>query len=176
MARRRDRVAALVLAIVFFVTSVGVGLLVVWESVTKDDAANNAQSQQQALAGTRLADFEPTSDVGELKVIDKKEGAGKEVKADSVITVDYTGALSATGIIFESSLDRGQQATLSLDMVIEGWKRGLVGMKEGGERRLVIPAEQAYGDSPPPQSVIPKNAPLVFDITLHSVGAAQTQQ
>ena len=69
---------------------------------------------------------------------------------------------------FESSLDSGQQATYGLNQFIQGWTEGLVGMKEGGVRRLVIPAAKAYGENPP-SADIPANADLVFDVTLHTV-------
>jgi len=86
------------------------------------------------------------------------------------VTVDYTGAVAATGVIFQSSIDSGQPVTFSLDQVIDGWKEGMVGMKIGGKRRLIIPADKAYGANPPQNSGIPANAPLVFDVTLYSIG------
>jgi FKBP-type peptidyl-prolyl cis-trans isomerase len=64
----------------------------------------------------------------------------------------------------------GQPISFGLDQVIKGWTDGVPGMKVGGTRRLVIPAEMAYGSTPPPGSGIPANAPLVFDITLHKIG------
>jgi FKBP-type peptidyl-prolyl cis-trans isomerase len=82
--------------------------------------------------------------------------------------VDYTGAVAATGTIFESSLDTGQPANFPLSGVIKGWQEGIPGMKEGGKRRLIIPADLAYGASG--NGTIPPNAALVFDVTLISVG------
>jgi FKBP-type peptidyl-prolyl cis-trans isomerase len=93
------------------------------------------------------------------------------VKAGDTVTVDYTGAVAATGVIFQSSKDTGQPVSFSLDGVIKGWTDGLPGMKVGGTRRLIIPAGQAYGANPPAGSGIPANAPLVFDITLYKVGS-----
>ena len=58
----------------------------------------------------------------------------------------------------------------SLSGVIKGWTDGVPGMKVGGIRRLVIPADQAYGATPPEGSGIPANAPLVFDIELVALG------
>jgi FKBP-type peptidyl-prolyl cis-trans isomerase len=91
------------------------------------------------------------------------------VKASDTITVDYTGAVAATGIIFQSSLDSGQQATFALKQVIPGWTQGIPGMKVGGTRRLLIPANLAYGANPPSGSGIPANAALVFDVTVHKI-------
>lgn len=181
MARVRDRIIALILAAVFFVTSVGIGLLVVWQSVTGNDEENtvdntNQLDQSEQLAGTQLEGFTPVENVAELQITDLQEGDGAEVQPDSIVTVDYTGAVAATGVIFQSSLDAGQQATFSLDQVIPGWKEGMVGMKQGGTRRMVIPATLAYGENPPEGSGIPANAALVFDVVLHEVSAGGEQQ
>jgi FKBP-type peptidyl-prolyl cis-trans isomerase len=57
-----------------------------------------------------------------------------------------------------------------LNEVIKGWTDGVPGMKVGGTRRLIIPADQAYGANPPEGSGIPANAPLVFDIEVTATG------
>lgn len=134
-------------------------------SSTTDTSKSNGK-----LEGTKLADFTPVSSVDSLQITDTKAGTGTEVKAGDTVTVDYTGAVAATGVIFQSSLDSGQPVSFSLSGVIKGWTDGIPGMKIGGTRRLLIPADQAYGASPPSGSGIPANAPLVFDVTLHSIG------
>lgn len=122
-----------------------------------------------AYEGTKLHDFEPRSDaVKELEILDVDMGTGEEVKPGATITAHYTGALVKNGIIFQSSFDFGQPATFGLDQVIAGWTRGVPGMKVGGTRRLVIPAEQAYGASSPARN-IPANSDLVFDIDLVAI-------
>ena len=122
-----------------------------------------------AYEGTKLHDFEPRSDaVKELEIIDLEIGTGEEVKEGATITAHYTGALVKNGIIFQSSFDIGQPTTFGLDQVIAGWTRGVPGMKVGGTRRLVIPAEQAYGASSPARN-IPANSDLVFDIDLVAI-------
>ena len=100
----------------------------------------------------------------ELKITDDVVGTGKEVKEGATVTVQYSGAAASTGEVFDSSWSRGQPATFPLDGVIEGWSKGLVGMKEGGRRTLVIPAELAYGNGGP----APGDA-LVFVVDLISV-------
>ncbi|MEZ5310845.1 MAG: FKBP-type peptidyl-prolyl cis-trans isomerase [Microthrixaceae bacterium] len=100
----------------------------------------------------------------ELKVTDDIVGTGKEVKAGATVTVQYAGAAASTGVEFDSSWTRGAAATFPLDGVIEGWSKGLVGMKEGGRRTLVIPAELAYGNGGP----APGDA-LVFVVDLIAV-------
>jgi FKBP-type peptidyl-prolyl cis-trans isomerase FkpA len=181
--RPHQRVVALIIAVLFFGFSFAASFAVIYQlykdnkdaKVVEDkNTANlNTQSQQQSankLKGTKLANFTPVSKVDTLQVTDTKVGDGTEVKAGDYVTVDYTGALAETGVIFESSLDSGQPVSFSLNGVIQGWTDGILGMKIGGTRRLIIPAAQAYGDHPREGSGIPKNAPLVFDVTLHSIG------
>ena len=121
------------------------------------------------LQGTMLSSFTPLTDVPELEKIDLVEGDGEVVKEGATVTAHYTGATAATGIIFQSSVDFGRPIPFGLDQVIAGWTEGVPGMKVGGMRRLIIPAEKAYGASPPAGSGISPNAPLVFDIKLVSV-------
>jgi peptidylprolyl isomerase len=71
-----------------------------------------------------------------------------------------------TGQKFDSSWDRGQPIEFGLDQVIAGWTQGVPGMKIGGRRVLVIPADLAYGQNPPPGSGIEPGEPLVFVIDL----------
>lgn len=121
------------------------------------------------MAGTTLQNFTPTSSIPQLQTIDTVAGTGAVVPAGASVTVNYTGAVAATGTIFQSSFDTGQAVTFSLDGVIAGWTQGIPGMKVGGTRRLLIPASLAYGANPPSGSGIPANADLVFDVTLISV-------
>jgi len=122
-----------------------------------------------AYEGTKLHNFDPREDaVKDLEIIDVEVGTGEEVKPGATITAHYTGALVKNGIIFQSSLDFGDPISFGLDEVIAGWTRGVAGMKLGGTRRLVIPAEQAYGASSPAPN-IPANSDLVFDIDLIAI-------
>ncbi len=111
---------------------------------------------------------------GTLEIIDEIVGTGAEVGPDSTVTVQYSGVASATGEVFDSSWSRGDAATFPLNGVIQGWSEGLVGMKEGGRRTLVIPPELAYGNGGP----APGDS-LVFTVDLESVsggtGADPTQ-
>lgn len=166
MARKRDQIIALTLAVVFFLTSFGVSFFVVWELFSKKETTLNQNTTK--LQGTKLADFEPAASVTELQVIDIEVGGGAEVKPGDIVTVDYTGALAADGTIFQSSLDTGQPVSFALDEVIKGWTEGIPGMKVGGKRRLVIPAEKGYGSQA--RQGIPANSDLVFDVTLHAIG------
>jgi FKBP-type peptidyl-prolyl cis-trans isomerase len=133
-----------------------------------DDTNNKSkEDNKDMLQGTQLANFTPLTAVDELQVIDITEGTGEAVKEEDTVTVDYTGAVASTGVIFESSKDSGQTATFPLNRVIEGWTKGVPGMKVGGVRRLLIPAPMAYGGSEGHQL---QKDNLVFDIELHKIG------
>lgn len=118
--------------------------------------------------GTKLSKFDPIDEVKELQIIDIEHGTGQEVQPGDTITAHYTGALCKNGVIFQSSHDFGNAITFGLNQVIKGWTDGVPGMKVGGWRRLIIPAEQAYGASSPAPN-IPANSDLVFDIELMEI-------
>ena len=177
MASKKDRAFVLVMAAAFLFTTIGTSVALIWSMINenkKPTTTNTAQTQAatkpnpNALKGKQMQNFTPVAKVDQLQVTDTKAGTGEAVAAGANVTVDYTGAIASTGKVFESSLDSGQKATFGLDQVIAGWKEGLVGMKVGGERRLLIPAAQAYG-AQSPSADIPANSDLVFDITLYSI-------
>ena len=118
----------------------------------------------------------PSTSAGTFTETDLVVGTGAEATTGKSITVDYTGWLYDTskpdgkGTQFDTSIGRVPFPVTPLGggIVIKGWDQGIVGMKVGGTRRLIIPPELAYGpDGRPP--TIPPNATLVFDITLLSV-------
>ncbi len=168
-----------VLAGLFLLTSVGFSILVIWQSKNqqKQESANAAvdnstnKTGANKMEGTQLANFTTVTDVPTLVSTDTVVGTGDEVKPGDTVTAHYTGAVAATGVIFQSSHDGANQpVAFPLAKVIKGWTDGVPGMKVGGTRRLVIPADQAYGANPPGGSGIPANAPLVFDIELTKIG------
>jgi FKBP-type peptidyl-prolyl cis-trans isomerase len=110
---------------------------------------------------------EITTDSG-LKYTDLKIGEGKEAKKGGTVVAHYVGTL-ADGTKFDSSYDRGQPATFPLTNVIEGWKEGIPGMKVGGKRKLVIPAELGYGKRGTPDGKVPPDAELIFEVELVDV-------
>lgn len=174
------RVFILVIVAVFIVSSLAISITVIMQLVNGDDSNNNASTTQEEVAdtknkegsleGTQLEGFTPVATVDSLQIIDTQEGTGEVVPAGATVTAHYTGAVAADGKIFQSSHDSGQPVPFSLNEVIKGWQDGVPGMKVGGKRRLVIPADQAYGATPPQGSGIPANAPLVFDIELVKIG------
>ena len=104
--------------------------------------------------------------------IDLVVGTGATAATGNLVTVAYTGWLhdssrpDAKGTQFDSSLSFSFR--LGSGQVIRGWDQGVVGMRVGGLRRLVVPPELAYGNTSP-RAGIPPNATLVFDITLNNV-------
>lgn len=111
----------------------------------------------------------PMEKVTELKIEDEKIGIGDEAISGKKVTVNYIGTLT-DGTKFDSSYDRNEPFSfvLGAGQVIEGWDKGVVGMKVGGKRKLTIPSSLAYGDSGIP-GAIPGGATLVFDVELLKV-------
>ena len=108
-----------------------------------------------------------------LQYEDVKVGDGASPQKGQTAVVHYTGWLwenGAKGKKFDSSVDRGQPITFPVGTgrVIKGWDEGLMTMKVGGKRILLIPADLAYGSSGRPP-VIPPNATLMFEVELIEV-------
>lgn len=102
----------------------------------------------------------------ELVVSDPCPGDGPAVAPNASVTAHYVGISLSTAAVFDSSWDRGEPATFPLSGVIAGWQQGLPGMSVGGRRILVIPANLAYGDTPPPGSGIAPGETLVFVVDM----------
>jgi peptidylprolyl isomerase len=102
---------------------------------------------------------------------DLKAGHGKAAKSGDKLTVNYVGVSCSTGKAFDASFPRGQAFPLTLGkgQVIPGWDKGLVGMKAGGRRELIIPASLGYGAQGSPPSIQP-NETLIFVVDLEKIG------
>ena len=101
----------------------------------------------------------------QIKIEDTLVGEGREVKKGALITAHYRGFLE-DGTQFDSSYDKGSpfQTVLSKNKVIQGWFIGIQGMKEGGKRKLWVPAELGYGERN--VGKIPPNSNLYFEVEL----------
>jgi FKBP-type peptidyl-prolyl cis-trans isomerase len=106
-----------------------------------------------------------------LVVKDIVVGKGRAAKKGDHLSMQYVGVTYADGKEFDASWDNGQPFPLQLGkgMVIKGWDQGLVGIKPGGRRELIIPAQLAYGAAGRPPA-IPPNAALVFIVDALTVG------
>lgn len=108
---------------------------------------------------------------GQLQTTDLVVGTGTSAEPGDAITVTYVGAFP-DGRIFDASANHPEIASgfplvLGAGSVIKGWDQGLVGMKEGGKRRLVVPPELGYGAND--YGPIPGNSTLVFEVELLKV-------
>ncbi|MDB5237453.1 MAG: peptidyl-prolyl isomerase, FKBP-type peptidyl-prolyl cis-trans isomerase FkpA [Parcubacteria group bacterium] len=122
--------------------------------------------QPNSAAAAAIPNPLPTT----LTASDTVVGTGAEAKTGDTVTVNYVGMLP-DGTVFDASANHGTTGfsfPLGAGQVIKGWDQGVVGMKVGGKRRLIIPANLAYGNQAV-GGVIPANATLVFDIELLGV-------
>lgn len=116
----------------------------------------------------------PDAPATELGITDIKVGTGAEVTAKdassgTTVEVNYVGVGQQSKKVFDSSFSRGESISFPLNGVIPGWTKGLVGMKEGGRRQLVIPGALAYGANPSSPDIGPDET-LVFVVDLIKIG------
>jgi FKBP-type peptidyl-prolyl cis-trans isomerase FkpA len=141
-------------------------------STTPVEALAQAPAPTSSAQGSSKLDAMPK----DLQKIDTKQGAGAEAVSGKPVIVHYTGWLydaskpDKKGAKFDSSRDRQVPFGffLGAGKVIKGWDDGVVGMKVGGQRTLVIPPGLAYGDRAM-GNVIPANSTLIFDVELIDV-------
>lgn len=141
-----------------------------------DKATSQAAAAQKETATSEASDASTASNtdtvrtVSGIQIEDVEVGDGTEAKRGNTVSVNYLGTLASNGRKFDSSYDRNEPFTFKLGsgQVIEGWEKGIVGMKEGGKRVLTIPPDKAYGPNGYPP-VIPANATLKFEVELVEV-------
>ncbi len=131
-------------------------------------AAPQSSSNAQEAQGTMADETLTTTDSG-LQYADLTEGEGASPEKGQTVEVHYTGTLE-DGTKFDSSRDRNRpfKFKIGVGQVIKGWDEGVASMKVGGRRKLVIPADLAYGSSGA-GGVIPPDATLIFDVELLGV-------
>lgn len=128
-------------------------------------APNRAKGQEYAAQQmAQNPDMKKTNTGLVYQVI--KEGSGKKPSQESLVDVYYTGML-IDGTIFDKTTDK--PATFKVNEVIPGWTEGLMLMNEGAKYKLIIPAELAYGNNPPPGTPIQPGHTLVFEVELLKV-------
>ena len=148
------------------------------------DSGSEDTSQEESSADTQTETAPDLTDTSVKPVIDKPSGApprklvkedivkgkGPGAKPGDTVVVHYVGVNFSTGEEFDASWDAGQPFPVQLGAgeVIEGWEKGLVGIKKGGRRKLVIPPELGYGAQGSPPAIAP-NETLVFVIDAVSI-------
>lgn len=157
---------------------IGAGFLFYGPQILRPFQAASVPDEQQ-LASTTMTSASDSQGITEatkeplpttLTVKDQVEGTGPAAQAGDTVTVNYVGALP-DGTVFDASAKHGQpfSFTLGQHQVIAGWDQGLVGMKVGGKRLLIIPPDMGYG-AQGAGGVIPPNATLIFQVELVKIG------
>lgn len=153
-------------AIIVFVIIVAAGSGMIYISAQQPSSASTSPTPaEQQNQPPQQSD---ASMLKEIKITDETVGTGQEAKNGDTVTVNYVGTLE-NGTKFDSSYDRNQpfSFTIGAGQVIKGWDLGVVGMKVGGKRKLVIPPDLGYGNQA--QGSIPANSTLIFEIELVSI-------
>ena len=172
-----------VLIVVFVVVGAGIIAGAMWyannvlnaqpvgSATAQPQSQDQVQSQSQNQTNTNS-----TSTMEDLKITDIVVGAGTVAANGDTVTVNYTGTLD-NGTVFDSSLNPGRTPfsfLLGAGQVIKGWDLGVLGMRIGGKRELVIPPSLGYGAAGTPGGPIPPNATLHFTVEL--LGVSTTGQ
>lgn len=141
------------------------------ETATTTDVSNLNSMATSSDSTNPAAAQAPRELPKTLTVTDEVAGTGEAAKAGDTVTVNYVGALP-DGTVFDASAKHGQSFSFKLGagQVISGWDQGLIGMKVGGKRSLIIPPDMAYG-AQGAGGVIPPNATLLFEVELVKIGA-----
>jgi FKBP-type peptidyl-prolyl cis-trans isomerase len=111
----------------------------------------------------------PTENPDQLQMTDETVGTGAVAVAGDSVTVNYVGSFT-DGKVFDASANHGTTGftfNLGRGQVIKGWDLGVAGMKEGGKRKLVVPAALGYGSND--YGPIPGNSTLIFEVELLKV-------
>lgn len=182
MAKLGHRIFAGSMAALFLFTAIAFSAFVVYDmsqsrknrQTEQDTATAEAQQAQcdirQPVDGVETIPapeaFTTADKVEDTQVTTLAEGSGEGAKAGDCVVMKYYGTLAADGTLFDENFteDKALQVRLGQGSVIPGWEKGLIGIKPGETRRLLIPSAQAYGENG--QGSIPPNADLVFVVKL----------
>ena len=139
--------------------------IVILLAVALSGGLSGGCSPQREYPGEKTTEKEQIL-AGGLRCIDSSPGGGAESEDGMMVAVHYTGYLM-DGTKFDSSFDRGEplRFVLGQGRVIRGWEEGLLHMKVGQKRKLIIPPHLGYGDRGVP-GLIPPGSELVFDVEL----------
>ncbi len=164
------------LAGLFIFTALGIGILSFWQNTHNDNTAANQTPQtvcqpDAAVTAETLPVpevYKTSTKVDSVQSTDLKVGTGNAITSTKdCIVAKYYGTLATDGTVFDENYTKPTALKISLDSLIPGWQTGMIGMKEGGERRMVIPAALGYGAQG--NSGIPPNADIVFVVKLEQI-------
>lgn len=150
-----------------FLFSVLIGIVVLFIFAYFIFGLNSTTGTTEAVSPTPQMQTSNTStnNNSKLQIADETIGSGPAVKKGDSVEINYVGTL-ANGTKFDASADHGGPFTtqIGVGQVIKGWDEGIIGMKVGGKRKLVIPPSLGYGN----QAVgsIPANSTLIFQVQL----------
>lgn len=174
------RIGWALLALLFVVTGLGVGVYAFWQAThppknntSQQNQNNSNRCQFNIVQSTKVLPapeiFKPGGTLTQLQSTDLQTGNGAAVKIGDCLTVKYFGTLAKDGTVFDENFDKPTALKFQLGVgeVIPGWDQSLEGMKVGGTRRIVIPSNLAYGSQA--TGAIPANSTLVFVIYLVSL-------
>ena len=153
------------MALALFILRADEGLKTVPEIQSAAVIVAEGEDERAALGSALSAATDSAGNINRTIIDDVTTGTGAEGEGGDSVTVNYIGALQ-NGQQFDNSYTKGAPFTFTVGegKVIKGWDQGVVGMKEGGQRILVIPSELAYGDAG--FGPIPGGATLIFTIEL----------
>jgi FKBP-type peptidyl-prolyl cis-trans isomerase len=185
MSENNSKIPSIIVIVLLALILVGVFFTVGMPSAAKPNPATTASSSTKSPVASQLAanpadkcasqspaspNFKPVDPelLKRVTIEDTKVGEGQEVKSGDVVCIDYKGTL-LDGKVFDESYKRGQPfvTQIGVGRVIPGWDLGIVGLKEGGKRKLTIPADLAYGSRD--SNGIPANSTLIFEVELVKV-------
>lgn len=145
----------------FILIAIIAGLLFFGSGKSENKDTGNIQLNLDNFENSKVS---PTAEIKSLIIEDLKEGTGPAVKDGDTISVNYQGAL-ASGTVFDSTQGKDPFIVqIGVGKVIKGWDQGILGMKEGGVRRLTIPPSLGYGSQA--AGNIPPNSILIFEVEL----------
>ncbi len=158
--------------VIFLICGFG-AFLVFQKFYPESQVSQNAQEDmlENANQNDNIEGEVINSNVEGLKIEVLQEGTGEQMaQSGDLVTVHYTGTLE-NGSKFDSSIDKGEPFTFPLGQgsVIQGWEKGIPGMRVGEKRRLIISPELGYGEQGTPGGPIPPNATLIFEVEMISM-------
>jgi FKBP-type peptidyl-prolyl cis-trans isomerase len=162
-------------AIVAVVLGVGTAVLIAWLQPEPPPETGYTEAlpppPPTTLPAFPLAQGPRTDLQGGLTFIDVKIGTGPAVKIGDHVAMNYVGRLYLGGQKFDASADHGQPLSFQAGegQMIPGVDQGILGMKVGGKRQILVPPQMGYGDKGTPDGKIPPNSPIVFDVELVTI-------